>query len=59
MANLFPSWSVLYVGIGVASLTAPISGQFTIGKIVFWYGFIATLVLLPFLFIRLPAKLKS
>ncbi|HEO3600476.1 TPA: TDT family transporter, partial [Streptococcus agalactiae] len=63
MANLFPSWSVLYVGIGVASLTAPISGQFTIGKIVFWYGFIATLVLLPFLFIKaykigLPSAVK-
>lgn len=49
--------------IGVASLTAPISGQFTIGKIVFWYGFIATLVLLPFLFIKaykigLPSAVK-
>lgn len=47
MDNVFPSWTVLYVGIGVASLTAAISHQFLLGQIVFWYGLVATLLVLP------------
>lgn len=52
MKHVFPSWTVLYVGIGVASLTAPISHQFLLGQIVFWYGLVATLLVLPIVFYK-------
>lgn len=52
LENVFPSWTVLYVGIGVASLTAPVSQQFSLGKIVFWYGLVATFCVLPIVFYK-------
>lgn len=49
---VFPSWSVLYVGIAVATLTAPISGQYLLGQIIFWICLILTLLVLPFMTIK-------
>ncbi|UXR74677.1 TDT family transporter [Staphylococcus sp. IVB6238] len=51
--NVVPSWTVLYIGIAIAGLTAPISGQYWIGKITVIYGFIATCLVLPVVFKRL------
>lgn len=60
---VFPSWSVLYVGIAVSGLTASVSGAYEIGQFVFWYGLVATIVVLPFMAIRayrigLPEAIK-
>lgn len=49
---VFPSWSVLYVGIAVAALTAPISGQYLLGQIIFWVCLFLTLLVLPFMTIK-------
>lgn len=51
--NVFPSWAVLYLGIGIVSLTSPSTGYYNLGKIVFWYLLTATFALLPIVFFRL------
>ncbi|HCZ1091957.1 TPA: permease, partial [Staphylococcus aureus] len=33
LENVYPSWTVLYIGIAIAGLTAPISGFYLIGKL--------------------------
>ena len=50
--HVFPSWSVLYVGIAVATLTAPISGQYILGQIIFWTCLLLTLLILPLMTIK-------
>ncbi|GAY70929.1 UNVERIFIED_CONTAM: TDT family transporter [Streptococcus canis] len=45
--NVFPSWSVLFVGIAMAALTAPASKQFWLGQIIFWACLILTAIILP------------
>lgn len=45
--NVFPSWSVLFVGIAMAALTAPASGYFLLGKIIFWFCLGLTFLVLP------------
>lgn len=45
--KVFPSWFIVYVGIVVASVTAPAFGQITVGKVAFWFGFITYLALIP------------
>lgn len=45
--KVFPSWFIVYVGIVVASVTAPVFGQITVGKVAFWFGFITYLALIP------------
>lgn len=39
LENVYPSWTVLYIGIAIAGLTAPISGFYLIGKLSVIYGF--------------------
>ncbi|MFC5630423.1 MULTISPECIES: TDT family transporter [Streptococcus] len=53
LTNVFPSWTVLYVGIGVASLTSPLSQQFFLGKVIVSYSIVATILVLPLIFYRL------
>lgn len=53
ICHLYPSWSVLYVGILVSGLMINITGQFLIEKIIFYYGLIATIILLPVIFYRI------
>lgn len=53
LQNVFPSWTVLYVGIGVAALTVPLSQEFFIGKLIVIYGMVATILVLPLIFYRL------
>ncbi len=45
--KIFPSIFVVYVGIVVASVTAPAYGMQALGKVLFWLGLISYLVLLP------------
>lgn len=49
---VFPSWSVLYVGIAVAGLTASVTEVYSIGQFIFWYGLIATVCVLPLMAVR-------
>lgn len=45
--QVFPSWFIVYVGIVVASVTAPAFALNNIGKLAFWFGFITYVILLP------------
>ncbi|GJF48129.1 TDT family transporter [Staphylococcus argenteus] len=51
--NVYPSWTVLFIGIAVAGLTAPVSGYYLIGKLSVIYGFVATCIVLPIVFKRI------
>ncbi len=44
---VLPSYFIVYVGIVVASVTAPVHNSIPIGQILFWFGLTAYLVLLP------------
>lgn len=50
--NVYPSWTVLFVGIGVAPLTIFVSDQFFLGQIIFWYCLLATILVLPIVFYK-------
>lgn len=50
--KVFPSWYIVYVGIVVGSVTAPAFEMTNVGKILFWFGFISYLVLLPIILYR-------
>ncbi|HEC2149126.1 TPA: TDT family transporter [Staphylococcus delphini] len=53
LENVYPSWTVLYIGIAIAGLTAPVSGYYLIGKLTVVYGFVATCIVLTVVFKRL------
>lgn len=44
--KMFPSLFIVYVGLVVASITAPAFSMNTLGQAVFWFGFICYLILL-------------
>ena len=46
LKNVFPTFFIAYVGIVVASVTAPAFGYFTLGYYIFWFGFVAYMLLL-------------
>lgn len=50
--KLFPSTFVVYVGIGVAGITAPAFKLANIGQFFFWFAFISFIILLPILIYR-------
>ncbi len=50
--KVFPSWFIVYVGIAVGSITAPAFEMTHIGQILFWFGFISYLVLMPIILNR-------
>ena len=50
--KVFPTYFVVYVGIVVASLTAPAFNAIGFGRIIFWFGFTAYLILLPIVIYR-------
>lgn len=56
--KIFPSYFVVYVGIVVGSVTAPAFNAINIGQILFWFGFISYLPLLPIVLYRV-FKIKS
>ncbi|AGT43423.1 TDT family transporter [Treponema pedis] len=45
--KVFPSWYIVYVGIAVASVTAPAVQQLQAGKICFWIAFVGYFCILP------------
>lgn len=53
MLKVFPSYFIVYVGLVVASITGPVYGYSGLGQLVFWFGFISYLVLLPIVIYRL------
>jgi len=50
--KVLPSYFVLYVGIVVGSVTAPAYNLSNIGQVVFWYGLIIYLPLIPLVIYR-------
>ncbi len=46
--KVFPSWFIVYVGIAVASVSAPVTGQLIIGQYAFWFGLVTYFCLLYF-----------
>ena len=44
--KVFPSWFIVYVGIAVASVSAPVTGRLLIGQYAFWFGLVTYAVLL-------------
>ncbi|MCC5911926.1 MAG: TDT family transporter [Clostridiaceae bacterium] len=56
--KVFPSYFVVYVGIVVASVTAPAYNLINLGQYIFWFGFIAYLALLPIVLYRV-VKVKE
>lgn len=56
--QVFPSWFIVYVGIAVASVTAPAFKMTNIGQFAFWFGFITYIILLPLILYR-TVKVKE
>lgn len=50
--KVFPSYFVVYVGIVVGSVTAPAYNMLKLGQIIFWFGFISYMILLPIVIYR-------
>lgn len=50
--KVFPSWYIVYVGIAVASVSAPAVGQLKIGQLAFWLAFVLYFCVLPFVVYR-------
>ncbi len=44
--KVFPSWFIVYVGIAVASVSAPVTGMLNIGQYAFWFGLVTYICLL-------------
>lgn len=53
--KVFPSYFVVYVGIAIFSVIAPVFNVAWLGQIFFWFGFIAYLILLPIIIYRVLA----
>ena len=51
--TVFPSWFIVYVGIAVTSITAPMFENIFLGKLAFWFGFISYFLLMPLVIKRL------
>lgn len=47
LQQVLPSYFVVYVGIAIFSVVSPVFNAMWIGQILFWFGFIAYLLLLP------------
>ncbi|MGM0472076.1 MAG: TDT family transporter [Bacillota bacterium] len=45
--NVFPSYFIVYVGIVVASVTAPAMNKLQLGQWIFWFGFSSYMLVLP------------
>lgn len=52
ISRVFASYYIVYVGIVVAAVTAPVFETQSIGSIAFWFGFITLLILLTLVTIR-------
>lgn len=52
ITNVFPSWFIVYVGIVVGSVTAPVFTMEKLGQGLFWFGLISYFILLPIILKR-------
>jgi exfoliative toxin A/B len=52
LKKCLPCYFVIYVGFTVNAIVAPVFGQILLGQIIFWFGLISYLVLLPPLLYR-------
>lgn len=50
--KVFASYYIVYVGIVVASVTAPVYNRLIIGTICFWFGFVSLILLLVLVSVR-------
>lgn len=50
--KVFPCYFVVYVGVAVGSIVAPVFNAEGIGMILFWFSFISYLILLPLMLYR-------
>lgn len=53
ITKVFPSYFIVYVGIAVVSITAPAYKALSFGKVIFWFGLISYLILLPIVSYRI------
>lgn len=53
LKEIFPSYFIVYVGLVVASVTAPVFNNLPLGRAIFYFGFIAYLLLLPVVIYRI------
>jgi exfoliative toxin A/B len=53
LRKALPAYFVVYVGFSVNAFIAPVYGQYLLGQILFWFGFISFLALLPPLLYRI------
>lgn len=51
--KVFTTWFIMFVGIIAGSVTAPNVGMKNIGQILFWFGFVAYIILLALVLYRL------
>lgn len=51
--KVFPCYFIVYVGIAVGSIVAPVFNATDVGKVLFWFGFISYLILLPIISYRI------
>lgn len=59
LEKVFASYYIVYVGIAVASITAPAFERLSVGAAAFWFGFvtlIALLILVTVRYIKIPVK---
>lgn len=52
LQEVFPTYFIAYVGIIVASVTAPTFNHYQLGEYIFWFGFIAYIALFALITIR-------
>lgn len=52
LKQVFPSFFIVYVGLVVASVTAPVFNNLKLGQFIFYFGFVAYLILLPVVIYR-------
>lgn len=50
--KVFPCYFVVYVGVAVGSIVAPVFNAVDIGKILFWFSLVSYLILLPIISYR-------
>ena len=56
LRDVFPTYFIAYVGIIVASVTAPTFNQHHLGEYIFWFGFIAYMLIFALVTIRYCSK---
>jgi exfoliative toxin A/B len=62
LKRVFASYFIVYVGIVVASVSAPVYGMQTLGNVAFWFGFICFIwlfVLVSWRYVKIPEPTQA